>query len=163
MLKNSSNLNVPGIYVLVLEIRSRVCLDINSLGKPCIASGLYGYVGSARGFGGIGARLKHHLRKNKKRLWWHIDYLTTRQEVVPIYIIYAETAKDFEEKLANAIATNKCWDVGVLSFGSSDKNSLTHLFKCVCSRDQCFETLLEIFNFLGLKPFKLSLEESVHH
>ncbi|WP_338468594.1 DUF123 domain-containing protein [Novosphingobium sp. ZN18A2] len=40
-----------------------------------MAPGWYAYAGSAKGPGGIGARLARHFRKDK-RIHWHVDRLT---------------------------------------------------------------------------------------
>ena len=58
----------PGSYVLVLHI-SRVA----QLGAHGSKAGFYCYADSARGPGGLRARLSRHLRQHKKP-HWHIDY-----------------------------------------------------------------------------------------
>ncbi len=157
-----SDLSAPGIYILVINVSKRICLDIESLNRPCIDSGLYGYVGSARGPGGIRARLEHHLRRDKKRLWWHIDYLTTKQEVVPLLTIYVNTLDDVERIFAETLIDIGCWQVAVPRFGSTDKKTPSHLLKCVCSETQCIEHVLKSFELLGLQPAILQISSTVH-
>jgi Uri superfamily endonuclease len=46
-----------------------------------LAAGWFVYAGSARGPGGLKARLARHLRR-EKRIRWHIDQLTTRADAL---------------------------------------------------------------------------------
>jgi Uri superfamily endonuclease len=64
----------PGAYVLMLELRRPVRLAIATLPATTLPPGRYAYAGSARGPGGIRARVRRHLRKDKKP-HWHIDRL----------------------------------------------------------------------------------------
>lgn len=65
-----------GLYVLLCELDDTFTLDIGRLGRFSFAPGSYAYVGSARGPGGLAARLNRHLRPPKqKQPHWHIDYL----------------------------------------------------------------------------------------
>jgi Uri superfamily endonuclease len=50
-------------------------VTVGRLGRFDFTAGLYVYVGSAFGPGGLAARVGRHLRSGK-RLRWHIDYLT---------------------------------------------------------------------------------------
>ncbi|MGE5612498.1 MAG: DUF123 domain-containing protein, partial [Bacillota bacterium] len=56
----------PGAYVLVIR------LDRAAAGLP---AGRYLYCGSARGPGGLRARVGRHMRKGKV-VRWHVDRLT---------------------------------------------------------------------------------------
>jgi Uri superfamily endonuclease len=71
----------PGAYVLIIELANPVTLTIGRLGKTMLPAGRYAYAGSARGPGGIRARVGRHLRRDKK-LHWHIDWLTTVAGIV---------------------------------------------------------------------------------
>ena len=64
-----------GAYALVMRLARGTRLDIATLGRPVLPAGLYLYAGSARGSGGIRARVGRHLRHPKARVW-HIDHLT---------------------------------------------------------------------------------------
>lgn len=57
---------VPGAYVLVIRLDAPL---------PPLAPGRYLYCGSAKGAGGLRARLGRHMRKDKK-IRWHVDRLT---------------------------------------------------------------------------------------
>ena len=66
-----------GAYMLALDLRRPAALHIAKFAGCTLAPGRYLYLGSARGPGGIGARLKRHFRQDKA-LHWHIDHLTTK-------------------------------------------------------------------------------------
>lgn len=141
-----------GLYVLIMEIPREICLSIGSLGIHSFRPGLYVYVGSARGPGGLRARIARHLRKDKK-LRWHIDYLTIHPDVHIIAAVYSETEKDLEEALANTLLNKEVYAVYIRKFGSTDKKSPTHLAICTADRrDLCIEAILKAFREIGLEP-----------
>lgn len=141
-----------------MELLDNVCLEVGLLGHVCLSRGLYGYVGSAKGFGGIEARVKHHMIKNKKKLWWHIDYITTLNESVIRYVVYAETPDISEEDVVSMILRSSCWIVALRGFGSTDTKCVTHLFRCSCEHHACVEDLSSVLAKLGLKPRIIRLE-----
>jgi Uri superfamily endonuclease len=65
----------PGTYALLLRPQQHIVLEVGRLGTFRLPAGLYVYVGSARGPGGIRARVNRHLR-DSKRAHWHIDAFT---------------------------------------------------------------------------------------
>lgn len=65
---------IGGAYALLVETRSPARLVVRDISFR-LAPGEYLYCGSARGPGGIRARVGRHMRK-KKALRWHIDRLT---------------------------------------------------------------------------------------
>jgi len=151
-LDECSNMKVPGVYTLLLNVSMDLCTIVGSLGYICIDSGMYSYIGSARGFGGIEARVKRHIDKDEKRLWWHIDYITSLKAVKIVGIVYAETVRDLEYMLANFLERSSCWSIAVPRFGSTDKRSSTHLFRCLCSFSKCLDELTEMYISIGLRP-----------
>lgn len=64
-----------GAYLLKITLAKPVTLSGSRLAGLVLAAGDYLYAGSARGPGGIPARLKHHVSKAKKP-HWHVDQLT---------------------------------------------------------------------------------------
>lgn len=71
----------PGVYHLVLHLPIPTALRVGKLGTFRFPAGYYVYTGSA--MGGLRARLGRHRRQGKK-LWWHIDYLLTRAQIVEV-------------------------------------------------------------------------------
>ncbi len=73
----------PGAYLLVVRLDRLLGLKLS--GRSCsLDAGTYAYCGSARGPGGLAARLARHLRIEKKA-HWHIDRLTAAGQVVAVY------------------------------------------------------------------------------
>ena len=54
-----------GAYLLSIDVNKQFLLEIASLSVPTLASGRYVYCGSAYGPGGIRARVRRHLRRDK--------------------------------------------------------------------------------------------------
>ncbi|MCJ7701215.1 MAG: GIY-YIG nuclease family protein [Anaerolineales bacterium] len=70
----------PGTYALILELVHPRRLLAGRLGEHHLPEGIYVYLGSARGPGGLRARLGHHF-SGRGRLHWHIDYLRSMAQV----------------------------------------------------------------------------------
>jgi len=86
-------------------------------------AGIYFYVGSAFGSGGIQSRLSRHLKKSKKK-HWHLDFITTSEAFTPISAI-AIPEMAVECALASIILELAS---PIPKFGSSDCKCLSHLF-----------------------------------
>ena len=113
-----------GAYALAFESDSSFVAKIGALGEFDFSPGIYVYVGSALGPGGLRARVGRHLRKNKK-LKWHFDYLSELLEPVGGYCEVTSERLEcaWAAKLADARGI-----VPVSGFGSSDCRCLSHLF-----------------------------------
>ncbi len=71
----------PGAYALIMGLTAPLALV-----RPRPATlppGVYVYLGSARGPGGIAARTRRHVRRDK-RPRWHVDALTLAAAVVDV-------------------------------------------------------------------------------
>jgi Uri superfamily endonuclease len=66
----------PGTYALILQLAESKPLNVGKLGRFEPPPGIYVYLGSARGPGGLRGRLGRHLRGDGKR-HWHIDHLVS--------------------------------------------------------------------------------------
>ncbi len=66
---------VPGAYALVIETHRDVRMAVAGRRRVDFPEGVYLYVGSANGPGGIRARVRRHL-KGAKTVRWHVDRLT---------------------------------------------------------------------------------------
>lgn len=141
---------LKGAYVLFLRLEAPLRAVIGSLGPLNLSSGVYAYVGSARGPGGLKARVSRHLRKAKS-LRWHIDYVTSSPHARSEALVYAETLEEWETSISTELSSSQCFKPSVKGFGSTDKQSETHLFKCMCSLDECVEEVLKAFRKLNLK------------
>lgn len=78
--------NTPGSYALLFHLAAALCdIPVGRLGRVDLAPGLWIYCGSAHGPGGLGARLRRHLAKEKSQRW-HIDALTCRASPVAVLL-----------------------------------------------------------------------------
>ncbi len=114
----------PGTYVLFLHLARDVTLTVGRLGRFRFPAGFYGYVGSARGSGGIASRVARHLR-HPKPAHWHIDAL--RAVARPVRVWWAEGTERRECAWAAALAGLEGGSVPVRGFGSSDCRCRSHL------------------------------------
>jgi Uri superfamily endonuclease len=109
--------------VLILELSHAATVRVGRLGCFQFAAGWYAYVGSARGPGGLAARVIRHLC-SPKPLHWHIDYL--REYAQPVEIWYAIGAQRRECAWAQVVLGLGAF-IPVPRFGASDCRCPTHL------------------------------------
>lgn len=69
---------ISGSYILVIEALNPATVHVGKLGEMQITPGLYYYGGSAKR--GLAARIERHFSEKKKR-YWHIDYITTHPQM----------------------------------------------------------------------------------
>ena len=73
-----------GAYALLISLPS--ALRVKAGAKTAsLTPGLYLYCGSARGPGGLAARIARHMRR-EKRAHWHVDQLTREGEVLGAFV-----------------------------------------------------------------------------
>jgi Uri superfamily endonuclease len=113
----------PGNYVLVLYLDHDCTIAVGRLGEFLFRAGYYLYVGSARGPGGLRARLMRHLR-GAERLRWHVDYL--RHWTQPVAVWYNVDTQRRECQWRAALQETGL-SVAVTRFGSSDCRCPGHL------------------------------------
>lgn len=109
--------NEPGTYVLGLHLVEMQTIAVGNLGTSVFAAGIYGYVGSAFGPGGLRARPGRHVR-GSDTLHWHIDYVRAIAEVRGIW--YCATRERLECCWSQALATLAGATIPVIGFGASD-------------------------------------------
>ncbi len=103
--------SLPGAYVIAIELAETVMVTI---GRAAISlsGGRYLYCGSAKGPGGLKARLSRHFRRGKSA-HWHIDQLTERGSIVGCWVF-----PDGDEcELVQAFSQ---LPIPILRFGSTD-------------------------------------------
>lgn len=126
MHKNHDKLQISakkGAYILQITVPSRVCLNIPSLGNPEIRAGRYLYCGSAKGPGGIRARVLRHLKREKKP-HWHVDRLTIAFGVEAFSTFEGATECGLVAKLRELDFTSQPY----AKFGNSDcRSCIAHL------------------------------------
>jgi Uri superfamily endonuclease len=105
----------PGASALVIRLNREFDGPVGALGTIHLAAGCYVYLGSAYGPGGIAARVRRHLRADK-RMHWHIDRLTGSGAITDIAVQRGGCECALVAHLRGAAGVN----VPVAGFGSSD-------------------------------------------
>lgn len=109
----------PGSYRLAIALPDGAPLPprlATRVGCAALPAGWVVYAGSARGPGGLRARVRRHLRRDKT-LRWHVDWLTTAPGAVTL--VQACPARSECGLTAEALAIDGAW-CPVPGFGASD-------------------------------------------
>lgn len=114
----------PGTYLLLLRLEEDREIETGRLGNLFFPRGYYLYVGSARGPGGLRARLARH-RGKAKHLRWHIDYLRCHANLIEIWAVESHERLEclWAQQLAQLSPARP-----IREFGSSDCRCPSHLF-----------------------------------
>jgi Uri superfamily endonuclease len=102
----------PGAYALWLHFASPLDVRVGKISATTLPAGDYLYCGSARGPGGLRARLARHMRKDK-RAHWHVDQLTLAGDFLGAFIL-----EGGDECALNAALADL--PIPIAGFGSSD-------------------------------------------
>ena len=129
-------MNLPperGTYALCLSLEQSCRLKVGAFGTYDFPVGIYVYLGSARGMGGLRARLGRHLLGQGQRRW-HIDFLRSSAQVVGVlYTIQQDemgaSLMPLECSWSQAVSKLPGAFIPVARFGASDCRSgcLAHL------------------------------------
>lgn len=139
---------------MIIDISEDLETIVGGLGRVSFKKGNYIYIGSAKSC--LEARLRRHLRKDKK-IFWHIDYLLQngKVQILQIWVIQ----KSIECWMADVFNKNSLSEVVKKGFGSSDCNCLTHLF--YIKNKEKVESILEEIGFSKIidLDFKISINK----
>jgi len=116
----------PGTYALVLDLPKYETLRIGRLGYRPLEAGVYVYVGSAHGSGGLRARVGRHLEGGQHR-HWHVDHL--REVAEPRAVWFSVGTEELEHLWTAALAVRRGASQPVAGFGSSDCGCRSHLVR----------------------------------
>lgn len=116
----------PGTYALLLRMGHRRTVTVGKLGTFIFPAGWYAYAGSARGPGGLAARVSRHCRESKTR-HWHIDYLRPYLEPVAAWFITGPERR--ECSWAKALIRLPRASIPSAGFGASDCRCPAHLIE----------------------------------
>lgn len=156
--------NLPtdtGSYALFLHLPVRQIQSIGKLGTGVFKAGNYVYFGSARGPGGLKARLSRHI-DGKGKNHWHIDFLRSISAVTGF--IYVEDQylpfqyPPVECLWAQAMLETPSIQLPMANFGASDCKSgcAAHLIYHPISKNTLFENCRKIFaKAIGIDASKL--------
>jgi sugar fermentation stimulation protein A len=112
-----------GLYLLIIKVTSPLTTTVGAIGTHDFLPGYYAYCGSARR--NLSGRLSRH-RAREKRLHWHIDYLTCREEVS---VERADTfpCSGITECELNSLVQGLPHTTPIRDFGCSDCTCSSHL------------------------------------
>lgn len=114
-----------GTYVSWMRLNQAQSISVGKLGIMQAQAGVYAYVGSAFGPGGVAARLKHHLAYSAKPRW-HLDYLRQHAWVWRCWVNHDSQRR--ECLWARILADITPYALPMAGFGSSDCACTSHLF-----------------------------------
>lgn len=113
-----------GAYALELYLPQQIEITIGRLGKYSFRKGIYIYLGSASGPGGINARLGRHITGRPFRRHWHIGYLRNHAQPTAYSFISPisneQSGKPIECCWSQALTSLSSMDMVVPGFGVSD-------------------------------------------
>jgi len=104
-----------GAYVLALRLDIPARAQLPRRAPADLGPGWYLYLGSARGPGGLGARIGRHFRREKPKRW-HVDWLSTMAGELAALAVEGGSECDLTAKL---LASGR-FSVAAPGFGSSD-------------------------------------------
>ncbi len=111
--------NDKGSYCLIFQLKEAKKITVGKFGTFLFHSGYYYYFGSAKGSGGLQARINRHV-SNEKNKFWHIDFL--RPHMIILAVVFTiEIDKECEWSQTIEEKFDLC--VPVKGFGSSDCQS----------------------------------------
>jgi Uri superfamily endonuclease len=119
-----------GTYVVVFRLDRATRVVVGALGERRFARGYHLYVGSAKGAGGLRARIGRHLRREKPTRW-HVDYLSVVAEPREMWLW--QNGERIEREVA--IVLGERLRASTPGFGSSDDDRPTHLFHAPTRRE----------------------------
>jgi Uri superfamily endonuclease len=115
---NSAISSLSGAYMLLVGIEQQVPISIAGGDPIALRAGWYAYCGSAKGPGGIRARVNRHFRP-RKPCHWHIDQLTNGEVA-----LWALTTVGGDEcVLIQNLVESGTFATATPGFGSSDCRS----------------------------------------
>jgi Uri superfamily endonuclease len=111
--------NRPGSYALRLSLCEPACLQIGRLGEFLFPPGIYIYLGSAHGPGGLRGRLRHHARVTEQP-HWHLDWLRPRARLLGGWFAVEEAHAALECAWSQAVARLPGAAIPARGFGAAD-------------------------------------------
>ena len=112
-------------YIYIFRVNEELKLRIGSLGMKYLPKGYYAYIGSANIKRPFSRILRHYA--SRKRVKWHIDYITTTQRTENLLSIICYDID--EERLYRFVMNLNLCKPFIRGFGSTDrKGHTTHLF-----------------------------------
>lgn len=119
-----------GSYTIILRCMRPLNATFGKLGHAKLDRGYYVYTGSAlgRGSASLENRLRRHMR-HRKRLKWHIDYLTTKNGCNIAAVVFLQSERRLECSINRHIRETFLFIPILPGLGSSDCKCDAHLRK----------------------------------
>jgi Uri superfamily endonuclease len=137
-----------GSYILFLQVDKSIKIHVGYLDEVIFKKGYYIYIGSALGPGGLQTRLVRHLLR-KKKVHWHIDYLTVHPNVECISYMEIFSLEKIEcqinDLLKDEVLAGSKYEV-IPNFGSSDCSCKSHII---------------YLEKIDLKPFVVKIRKTI--
>lgn len=141
-----------GTYTIVLDCKGPIEVRFGKRGHARLAKGYYLYTGSGLGRGAVSleGRITRHGGRSKK-IRWHVDYLTTRRECIPIAAVYAISRRRLECVINRLICDNLQATTILERLGASDCKCKGHLVKVGLRVNQAdlLEQLSRLYSSFG--------------
>ena len=113
-----------GAYVLMIALGRSISVRVGTSDRR-LAAGLLVYAGSARGPGGLRARLARHLRSDKRN-HWHVDQLTSAGRIEAVAFTHRLSECELVDRLRSVPGAT----IPLPGFGSSDcRRCRSHLVR----------------------------------
>ena len=113
-----------GTYALLLRPDDEERIEVGALGEMSVRAGVYVYVGSAFGPGGLRARVQRHVKGEGAR-HWHVDYLRAATTLETVWYTHDDTRR--ECRWASILRNHPTSRVPMAGFGASDCDCSAHL------------------------------------
>jgi len=104
--------SLPGAYIIAIELAEPVLVTLCRRAEIELPAGRYLYFGSAKGQGGLKARLSRHFRHGKS-VRWHVDQLTECGNVIGSWIVLGGDECELVRRFSQL-------PIPIPGFGSSD-------------------------------------------
>jgi Uri superfamily endonuclease len=115
--------SLPGAYAMAIELSDEVTVTFSGRSPIVLPAGRYLYCGSAKGPGGLKARLSRHMRRGKS-VRWHVDQLTEQGLVIGSWIFPGGDECELVQMCSYL-------PMPIAGFGSSDcATCRSHLLQC---------------------------------
>ena len=114
-----------GAYILQIDLPALRMVSIKKFAGKTLPSGRYYYCGSAKGGGGMAARVGRHFKADKP-IRWHVDHVTVGGTVTAALLVPDGSECDLVDELMRAYHVT----VPLSGFGASDcRRCVSHMVR----------------------------------
>jgi Uri superfamily endonuclease len=141
---------IKGTYCLIIYCNIYTSVNVGKLGEIKFLPGYYIYIGSA--LNNMDKRIKRHMDM-KKKIFWHIDYLTSNKDFKPYGAYVINDKKRMECRKADEFQKEL---QSIPGFGSSDCRCGSHLFYAGREEER-LESLKKLIYLTGFNQYYSSI------